>query len=109
MLRELGDGRSDASSRLDTLGVEDGSLLRAARKDLRRFLEAVLAPVILSEQSLDVVGDDATPDEVGVREALLVEAADQVADDASVKEQVGQASTDDRVIEILEEAVARPL
>lgn len=86
-------------------------LLQAARTDLRLFLEIVLAPLIESETRLvasdpallqrvdepDRAGDEGTsPRPVGpMLEALLVEAADQVADDAELKHRIDSDITDD--------------
>jgi hypothetical protein len=103
-LKQTARAGTRAGGPLDQLGAADGQLLQAARKDLPRFVEAILAPVILSEQRLDV-GDEAAPEEVGIREALLVEAGDDVANDPAVKERVQQANTDDEVVELLKTAV----
>ena len=103
-LKQTAKPTAKAAGSLDQLGAADGELLAAARKDLPRFVEAVLAPVILSEQPLDV-GDGASPEEIGIREAVLVEAADDVANDPAVKEKVKQANTDDEVVELLKTAV----
>ncbi len=106
VLRKSGAGSAGSGSgaKLDTLGASDGALQRVAGRDLRRFLEAVLSPVTLAERSL-AVDDGATPEQVGVREALLAEAADDVAQDADAQKAVDQAATDEQALKALESAV----
>jgi len=104
ILRELGAGETGRSAQLDILGPSEGTIQRAATKDLRRFLEAVLAPIIMSERSL-AVDDGATPEQVGVREALLMEAADDVAGDAAMPAIVAGAAGDEQVMDVLQSAV----
>lgn len=89
---------------LETLGGEESRYKQAALSDPTRFLEAVLAPVILSESSLALKGSE-NPEEVGKREADLLLAAHTVAQDPATKTALQQVSTDAEVITLLKQRV----
>jgi hypothetical protein len=89
---------------LESLGAGESRYKQAALSDLPRFLEAILAPVILSENSLALKGSEA-PEEVGKREAALLIAAHIVAQDPATKAALQQAASDNQVIEVLKTRV----
>jgi len=103
MVREL--AHAEPGTLLQSLGADDGDLKRAAHRDLPRFLEAVFLPIILGEQGLpmDVVAENWTA--LGLSEALLLMASREVGQDATTQAAVGVASSDDEVMDLLEERV----
>jgi hypothetical protein len=104
ILGEAGAQERDRGAKLETMGGSGGVIKRAAQRDLGRFLEAVLAPVATAEMSL-AVDDVATSEQVGVRTALLMEAADALACAAEMPQRLAEAVSDDDVIEVCQAAV----
>lgn len=103
LLDELA-GRKPATAAVESLGVEDGRLRRAARKDLTRFVETILMPLLLAEARLDT-RNQANAEEEGLYQALLASAAYEVANDAAIQAAVAAAASDDAVIELLKAAL----
>jgi hypothetical protein len=92
------------SSRLENLGTDESMFKRAAEKDLTRFVETILSPLLLSEMRLaEDIG--VKPETEGVLQALLAMAAKEVASDPHVKVEVIAASSDDEVMDLLKEKV----
>lgn len=92
--------RDGKAPRLEQLGAADGLLKAAAQKDLTRFLESVLSPILLSEMRL--ADDGAMPPKTqGLLEALLAEVVYDVSVDPAAKNDVATATTDDEVMERL--------
>jgi len=89
---------------LETLGGEESRYKQAALQNPPRFLEAVLAPVILSESSLALKSSE-DAQEVGKREAALLIAAHNVAQDPNITAAIRQAASDEQVIDILKKHV----
>ena len=100
-VREIG---KPVGNELETLGPSAGPIKRAAEADLPRLVEALLAPIIHGERDLKVNPTD-TAEMIGRREALLLIAANQVAHDPAVKQQVAAAATDDAVLTLLKNAI----
>ncbi len=98
-----GTRRSD-SSRLEYLGTDERMFKRAAEKDLTRFTETILSPLLLSEMRL-AEDNGVTPETEGVLQALLAMAAKEVTSNPNVKAEVIATSSDDEVMELLKEKV----
>lgn len=103
-VKDLAGNRQPDSSPLENLGTGEHLFKRAAEKDLMRFVEAILSPLLLSEMHL---AEDirVKPEIEGVLQALLAMAAAEVASDPHVKAEVMAASSDDEVMELLKEKV----
>ena len=93
---------------LEGYGSDDAPLRRAAEADLTRFMEAVLAPLVTSERHL---GDPATvtDEEEGELQALVAMAAEDVSADATLKQTVATAPSDDELMELLADRVTERL
>lgn len=99
--RPTSDG---GASGLEALGGAESPLQRAAAADPERFMEAVLSPLILAERDLTLdVGEP--PETVGKREALLLAAGAEAANDPATQAQVAAAGSDDEVMALLKAAV----
>jgi hypothetical protein len=103
-VKELAGARQLDSSRLENLGTGERLFQRAAEKDLTRFVETILSPLLLSEMRL-AEDSGVKPETEGVLQALLAMAAKEVASDANVKAEMIAASSDDEVMELLKEKV----
>jgi hypothetical protein len=100
----LGDMVAGRVEGVRALGGAAASLKEAAAKDLPRFMETVLSPIILSEMNLEPQGAD-TPAARGEREALLLLAADAAARDPNTQAAAAAARSDDELLEVLKTAV----
>ena len=103
-VRDLGGTHQRGSSRLENLGPDEGMLKRAAEKDLTRFVEAVLSPILLSEIHL-AEDSGIKPETEGVLQALLAIAAEEVSRDPNVKAEVITTGSDDEVMDLLKEKI----
>lgn len=103
-IKDLAGTHQRGSSRLENLGADEGLLKRAAEKDLTRFVEAVLSPILLSEMHL-AEDSGVKPEMEGILQALLAMAAEEVSRDPNVKAEVITASSDDEVMDRLKEKV----
>jgi hypothetical protein len=101
LLRETVAGRVEG---VRALGGVAAGLKDAAAKDLPRFMETVLSPIILSEINLEPQGAD-TPAARGEREALMLLAADEAARDPNTQAAATAARSDDELLEVLKTAV----
>jgi hypothetical protein len=101
--RELA-GTQPGSRNLEQLGAQDGLLRQAAEKDLTRFVEAVLTPVLLAEMRL---GENSvvTPEQEGTLQALLAMAAYDTARNPQVQAAVQAAASDDALVDLLKHEV----
>jgi hypothetical protein len=104
VVRDLAGTRKQAPSRLESLGTGSGMFKQAATKDLRRFIQAILSPIIFSEMDLSVEVDD-SPEMEGAREALLIVAGQELAADVAIRNAVVNASSDEEVMNLLKEGI----
>lgn len=102
-IEALASSERDGAS-LEALGGEDERFVEAARADLPRFMEAMLAPLILSERDLALDAEE-EGDVVGKREALLLIAGDEVANDPAVHEAIAQADSEQEISSLLRKEV----
>ncbi len=103
-VRALAGPRPRGSPQLENLGTYERQFKRAAEKDLTRFIEAVLSPLLLSEMRL-TEDSGVKPETEGVLQALLAIAAEDVASDPYIKAAVVAASSDDEVMDLLKEKI----
>ena len=103
-VKDLAGTRRPGSPWLENLGTDERMFKRAAEKDLIRFVETILSPLLLSEMRL-AKDSEVKPETEGVLQALLAMAAKEVASDPNVKAEVIAASSDDEVMELLKEKV----
>ncbi len=89
---------------LENLGTDERQFKRAAEKDLTRFVEAVLSPLLLSEMRLAEDGG-VKPETEGVLQALLAMAAGDVASDPYIKAELAAANSDDEVMDLLKDRI----
>lgn len=120
-LKELQATSQGTTSPLESLGANDNPLKTAATKDLVRFIEAMLMPLILSEMNLlsEIENIPEKPQledkyrgqqenalkKEGRLEALLSVASLEVATDPDVKKEVAKASSDEEVIKLLKKKI----
>jgi hypothetical protein len=97
--------RERDDSQLEKLGGSDTPLKDAAMTSLPRFLEAVVAPALLKQAELTLSTPEVytQPETVGLREALLLVAIDEVAHDPDTAAAVAQVGSDRALMELLKE------
>jgi hypothetical protein len=101
ILAELEKVASESAPQTESLGSGQEELKRAALMDLPLFLDTLLAPLLLAEWSMKIRKSD-SPKTIGMREALLVQAADEVATDPLTAKSLHQASNDEAVLAYLQ-------
>jgi hypothetical protein len=103
-LQQLLTPSESESSQLEHLGGNKQRLKTSASKDLTRFIEVVLLPIIYSEMNLIDEAEE-EPEREGELEALLAVAGLEVATNSDIKQDVEKANTDEEVIELLTKKV----
>lgn len=97
-------GPAPGSSQLEPMGAADDLLTRAAKKDLPRFLETVLAPILFDEARLaEAAVLDAAQE--GLARALLAIAIRDVARQQAAADAVTAASSDNELLDELKALV----
>jgi hypothetical protein len=84
--------------------ADQSNLKRAAIADPQSFLEAALAPVILSEVRLKFSAADSYQ-VIGEREAALLQAADRVSVDPALPAELQATTTDNAVLDLLRQKI----
>jgi hypothetical protein len=99
-------GQSPRPGGITPMGATPFGIRAAARKEPGKVAEAILSPLIFSETKCD--GQDVlTPEENGRREALLLIAAVESAEDANTRAAIERTANDQDVIEILKRATLK--
>jgi len=91
------------SQALETYGAGDRPLTRAAKRDLRMFLEALVAPVAVGEKRLTETG----PDDEAALDATLAQAVFQASQDQAVRDSLDFSQNDADTMRLLRAAVEK--